>query len=142
MTTLKEELASLETDEQVYGYIKAFLLHQNEKSEMVAIGCAYRGDNNRKCAIGCLILDEFYDQEFEGGLPPAHENYKVTQKGSMIVNAITKSLPNWKINYDLLVNVQQIHDSYEVYSWQYEFNRREEKYNWFTYHYYKNKENI
>ncbi len=30
-------------------------------------GCAYRGVNGRKCAIGHLIPDELYDKDIEGG---------------------------------------------------------------------------
>lgn len=31
-----------------------------------ANGCAYRGDNGRKCAIGLLIPDNIYDKSIEG----------------------------------------------------------------------------
>lgn len=30
--------------------------------------CKYRGGDGRSCAIGCLIKDEFYKEEFEGNL--------------------------------------------------------------------------
>jgi hypothetical protein len=32
-------------------------------------GCAYRGADGRKCAIGCLIDDEHYAPELEGNSP-------------------------------------------------------------------------
>lgn len=128
MTTLKEKLFSFKTDEEVYSYVKEFLLEQGEKSENVKYGCAYRGEDNRKCAIGCLILDEFYDEAFEGGLPNSNDG----PKGYMVRNAIEKSLPNWEINYGLLMDIQEVHDSYEVYSWPYELSRRYEKYQEFT----------
>ena len=128
MTTLKEKLFSLTTDEEVFNYVKEFLLEQGEKSYSTKHGCAYRGEDNRKCAIGCLILDEFYDEEFEGGLPNSNDG----PKGYLIRDAIEKSLPNWQMNLDLLSNVQSIHDNYEVENWRYEFSRRSEKYYLFT----------
>ena len=128
MTTLKEKLFSPPTDEEVFSYVKEFLLEQGEKSHSTKHGCAYRGEDNRKCAIGCLILDEFYDEAFEGGLPTNSDG----PKGYLIRDALEKSLPNWKMNLDLLSDVQSIHDSYEVDSWHYEFSRRSEKYYLFT----------
>jgi len=128
MTTLKEKLFSLTTDEEVFNYVKEFLLEQGEKSYSTKYGCAYRGEDNRKCAIGCLILDEFYDEEFEGGLP----NNIQSSKGYLIRDALKKSLPNWQMNFDILSDIQSIHDSYEADSWHYEFSRHSEKYHWFT----------
>lgn len=138
MTTLKNELANLKTDEQVYKYVRDFLINQNKKSENRNDGCAYRGEDNTKCAIGCLILDEFYDETFEGGLP----NKETGTRGKRIIEAISKSLPNWTFNMKLIENVQEIHDTYEPDSWKYEFNRREEKFGWFTYHYWMNTSNM
>jgi hypothetical protein len=34
-------------------------------STMDGIGCAYRGSNNNKCAVGCFIPDDLYRSSFE-----------------------------------------------------------------------------
>lgn len=40
-------------------------------------GCAYRGDNGLKCAVGCLIADEHYDPRMEGGSPTRRDEYRI-----------------------------------------------------------------
>lgn len=56
------------TNQEIFDRVYVHLLTQNAKSE-ASIGCAYRGDNGRKCAIGCLIPDEVYKPDFEGISP-------------------------------------------------------------------------
>ena len=41
------------------------LMAQAEQS-MDSHGCAYRGDEGKKCAVGCLISDEDYSANLEG----------------------------------------------------------------------------
>lgn len=50
------------------------LLKQNEKAMSVWGGtpiprCAYRGENGKMCAVGCLISDEHYRPDMEGANP-------------------------------------------------------------------------
>ena len=49
----------------MFNTVREHLLKQNARSEDDA-GCAYRGADGCKCAVGVLISDEFYDKDLEG----------------------------------------------------------------------------
>lgn len=48
----------------------AHLAKQRGQSMVNRLGgvCAYRGVSGRRCAVGCLIPDEIYDRDIEGGV--------------------------------------------------------------------------
>lgn len=54
------------TDQELFDRVATHLLTQGEQSFDEGIGCAYRGENGKKCAIGCLIPDEWYSEDLEG----------------------------------------------------------------------------
>lgn len=94
------------TDQEAFDKVVAHLLEQKVYSvDSAAIsnltGCympAYRGDNATKCAIGCLIPDDQYSPEMEG-----KRVYRV------ICNF--PDLPFAKVNFQLLSELQYIHDA-------------------------------
>jgi len=111
-----QELKKLNSDESVFNFVKQHLIHQNQKSvqhietdeEFDQNSCLYRGIQNLKCAVGCLIEDQFYDAGIE-------------QKGVIdlsVQNIIRQSLPNWKPNWGLLYALQEIHDQFNVEDWK------------------------
>jgi hypothetical protein len=113
---MNKSLSELETDFEVYQYIKNYLLFQGVKSEIAAgfgedcqidQGCAYRGDDNKKCAVGSIIADEFYDHSLEGKACHHKE----------VLDAVEKSVPRWIINSSMLQEMQIIHDEKEPDEW-------------------------
>jgi hypothetical protein len=55
------------TTQQVFDQVATHLLKQKRRSEGKGSGlCAYKSENGRKCAAGCLISDAEYKPEFEG----------------------------------------------------------------------------
>jgi len=54
------------TDQETFNKVKEHLLTQNRKSYDTYVGCMYRSADGLKCAIGCLIPDELYEDRFEG----------------------------------------------------------------------------
>lgn len=60
----KESVILIENKE-LFDRVKNHLLTQGQKA-LKNGSCAYRGDDGLKCAVGVLIKDEFYDQDFEG----------------------------------------------------------------------------
>lgn len=54
-----------ETSQQIFTRVARHLLEQGEQS-LSFDRCAYRGEEGRSCAVGCLISDEEYDQGMEG----------------------------------------------------------------------------
>lgn len=89
----------------IFETMKNHLLTQNQRSSDGGL-CRYRGPNGLKCAVGVLIDDEHYNTDLEG--------YDV--HSSNVRAAVTKSLgftPDW----ELLDQVQTIHDNYEPSRW-------------------------
>ncbi len=56
------------TNQEVFDTVVNHLRQQGQQcvSDDDEIGCAYRGPNGMKCAVGALIPDELYDEAFEG----------------------------------------------------------------------------
>ena len=99
----------LTTDEGVFEFVKQHLLTQGQKSESIT-SCLYKQPNGMSCAIGCLIENEFYNDnlEFKNGDDP------------VVINAIKQSLPNWVINKNILIELQELHDEIEVDEWEWQ----------------------
>lgn len=111
-----KSLSKLKTNHQVIEYVRDRLINQGKKSLSTYSGsCKYRGgeDYDLKCAIGWLIDDEWYRTSFE--------DKKITDRG--VCSAVEKSVPNWKIDMELLQECQYIHDHYEPNEWEWKFNR-------------------
>ena len=109
-------LSKLKTNHQVIEYVRDNLIKQGKQSRSVYNGnCKYRGgeDYDLKCAIGWLIDDEWYQASFE--------DKKVTDR--RVFSAVEKSVPNWKIDMDLLQQFQHIHDHFEPNQWEWQFSR-------------------
>jgi hypothetical protein len=61
-----------------------------------------------KCAIGCLMKDEFYNEEFE--------TKSISDLG--VYRAVANSVPNWEVNKVMLSKLQNIHDVELVEDWE------------------------
>lgn len=73
-------------------------------------GCLYRGKGGLKCAVGVLIEDEFYSEDFEEQAPSQDLNPSKAKK--MLWEALEKSL-NIKLDTkskEFLAELQEIHD--------------------------------
>jgi hypothetical protein len=97
-------------DQEIYETVKQHLLTQNSKA-IVFDGenqsCAYRTPDNKKCAVGCLIKNEFYFPLIEG-----KEIYNNLVKDSLILSV--KYLPNMS----MMNALQHLHDRHEVKDWK------------------------
>lgn len=51
--------------QQMYEYVVNHLVTQTKQCVGSDGGCMYRGLDDMKCAVGCLIADEFYEEELE-----------------------------------------------------------------------------
>ncbi len=54
------------TLQEIFDKVILHLRRQHVVSVCVFGACAYRGDEGRQCAIGCLIPDDEYDPNMEG----------------------------------------------------------------------------
>jgi hypothetical protein len=86
------------TNQEIVNFVAEKLRAQNGSSTSHC-GCAYRGENGRRCAVGWLIPDELYK--------PFMENEVVTQP---IVRDVLKQLVSDE-QIKLLIDLQDAHDS-------------------------------
>lgn len=93
------------TNQDAFTKMVRHLREQNEKSLLVGGGCAYRGQNGLKCAIGCLILYDEYNVSMER--TPVKELYVQALHG---------------LNFDMLESMQGLHDFREPKEWEKAFN--------------------
>ena len=105
-------LFNLQTDYDVFNYVKEHLLKQNEKSlDPWSLSCYYRAQKENgdvlMCAVGCLMDDNYYSDEFENSSP----------SDIRVRSVIEKSIPNWAYNVSLLSELQNIHDEYDPDNW-------------------------
>lgn len=105
-------LINLETDYDVFNYVKQHLLNQNERSlDPWSLQCQYRSQKEDgkilMCAVGCLINEDLYSEKIEN-LSASNED---------VIKAIRGSITNWKVNSNMLNELQHIHDEYENDEW-------------------------
>jgi hypothetical protein len=96
--------------QELFDRVARHLLIQNAKSEVPSGGeCLYKGPNGLKCAVGCLIKDEFYNSALECDIvntPPVR---------AALNASLGRKLLNDEI--DCLRSLQRIHDQSAVLAW-------------------------
>lgn len=101
----------LNSNREVFDYVKNHLLTQNTKAEFKhepgRTTCLYRTNEGLMCAAGCLIADEHYGEHLESR--PANNE--------AVYNAIIKSIGGFKPNEWLLRELQTVHDCCPVDEW-------------------------
>lgn len=96
---------------EVFEIVEKHMLTQNKKSFINddEDTCGYRSGSGLKCAIGCLIKDEFYDPKIETKSVDHYEVFEILQKSL-----------GFDIDPDLLkmlYHLQLIYDGSPVESW-------------------------
>ena len=105
--------------QEVFDKMVGHLRKQNAKSEDEEGGaCLYRGPNGLKCAVGCLIPDELYHYGLEGC---SVNEGRVNATLSKVLDI--KDFENYSKVFNLLQNVQHIHDEYSIQEWEREFKK-------------------
>ena len=106
----------MNTTLDVFNKVSEHLLTQNERSLALAdLCCVYRSPTGLKCAVGCLIADEFYTPRLEGlGVE------SVIGHGSIppVVVALQESgVPVTETVLRLLADLQGLHDYVTPAGW-------------------------
>lgn len=100
--------------------------------------CLYRGSNNTKCAIGCLIPDESYQEGFEGNTPYKSRYYILYKKDELDYEyeskiryslRLTELLMDMGHDIDLCKRLQNTHDSNSVDEWEEDFQEVAREFN-------------
>src|SRR4029079_15000816 len=105
-------LATLEqaTEQEVFDQVKNHLLRQNKKCTKIineSSFCAYRNENGDKCAAGCFISDDEYNNFIKNEINIESKGWK--QLVSVEITPVKHS--------DLIYRLQNIHDGYQPESW-------------------------
>lgn len=92
------------TKQQTFDIVSRHLIRQNAKSRDGKGDCLYRDSNGNRCAAGCLIPDDRYSANLDGNTVYASKiEYLFVDLGHDI---------------DILKDLQEIHDSYDVEKWR------------------------
>jgi len=109
---------------EIINFVWDMLSAQGERSESIN-GCRYRmyarGDTLR-CGVGWLIPDELYSQKMEGAALDFEGCNLHSNQQKLIYDALIEA----GIRHDqmrLLYEIQVIHDSYGLESWDDEFSK-------------------
>jgi hypothetical protein len=99
----------------VYECVRRHMLTQQAVSEDEAGSCRLRGYQGRKCAIGCLIREEYYHPALEQlGI-----SYLRNYPDSPLLLALAASGVDVgsRALIELLIELEDIHDATEVSEW-------------------------
>ena len=92
--------------QEIFTKVKTHLLKQGVRAMNEDEECQYRGENETKCAVGCLIPDKNYNKKIEGD--------------SVDSGTVQKCIP-YKIDSiedeDFLCKLQYIHDQHLPEKW-------------------------
>ena len=104
---------------EVFNKVEAHLLAQGvrsiRKSKMYM--CAYRGEGGLRCAVGCLIKDEFYHEDLEGRamLPDKKEDdHQMLLEEALIKSGIDLN----STMTHMLGDLQSLHDTVKPEVWK------------------------
>lgn len=104
------------TNQEIFDKVVSHLRKQNKQAVGVfgATICQYHGPDGLKCAVGCLIPDEFYDPSFEG--------VSIQARNSPLHPLLLK-LGYTEAQLIFLVELQCVHDEYYPSGWEDCFKR-------------------
>jgi hypothetical protein len=83
-----------------------------------ALQCAYRGDDDLMCGVGCLIDDAFYSAELEGESASSERVLRALRKSGVEANTRWYTGPYSCTVKALLTQVQTLHDETEPEDWR------------------------
>lgn len=96
--------------QEIFDKVAGHLLKQNEQSLDIVGDCMYRGINGMKCAIGCLIDDEHYDETLE------NENVFAKSVVEAVEDSVGRTLSKEELT--MLDKLQTTHDEFPPGVWQ------------------------
>lgn len=88
------------TKQEIFDIVWKGILSQGGPSLNHLYGCAYRGENNRKCAAGLLISDEDYTKDYEGEVV-----------STTVPNKLTEYFESKNLNIAFIAKLQSVHDN-------------------------------
>lgn len=104
-------------DQELFDKVVAHLRAQNAKALDQTDACMYRAPDGKRCAAGCLILDEHYAPDLEGK-SAIHDGVWPRLRASGVADSQTA----------LVQALQSVHDHWSVDKWESELARVAEKY--------------
>ena len=108
----------MKTLQDAFNVAATGLLEQNTRSMVEDIGCSYRGDEGRKCAIGMLLTDECYYPGLEGKTPKGSSATFTSPEDYRVKEAIKASgYPVDDKAIGFYMSLQSIHDNDMVRHW-------------------------
>lgn len=102
--------------------VMEFAYKQNARCEAEDGKCMYRGPNNTKCFVGCMIPDESYDNAMENTNAAG-----IMDDFSVMEYLLLDGYQGYRMR-DFWLGMQMIHDSSEPDAWAEEFEKLADEY--------------
>ncbi len=112
------------TNQEVFDKVARHLLTQGKRAVSASQPgkCQYRGADGLKCAVGCLIQDEYYSADFEGAAAPSMTERGLSGTDERQRDLLIASLEASGIvpdNWPILVRLQMVHDERSPKDWRF-----------------------
>ena len=104
--------------QEIFDTVVSGLRKQNKKSLNADGKCAYRGVDGTKCAAGFLIPDEYYHPWMDDWDDARREETGLTFDCIIGDARSENKLSSFKENIRLILDLQEIHDSYHENDWE------------------------
>ena len=114
---------------EMFDTVVHHLLNQNEKAVQPSTNdCVYKAENGNKCAVGCLIKDDYYDARFEGVRVASLQDQCLSPQEALLKDALHNSgVPVTSRSIAILDMLQSVHDNYFPKDWENQFKMVEDR---------------
>lgn len=110
------------SNQEAFNIMVRHLRRQGSPCE-VGFDCAYRGGNERMCAVGAIIPNRMYDESFEGHNIGALLDLHYSRDTDIIETPELLELRYFlrHINVEMLTEMQYVHDNMAPEKWEYQW---------------------
>ena len=106
-------------NQEIFDTIAKHLLTQNQKSLDNTGKCVYKSALGLSCAVGCLLKDKD-TTDYEGiGVDDLRNALMDRNHKNLYQDLLSVGIPDTDEAFNLLAELQVIHDSFQPVKWQY-----------------------
>jgi len=107
------------TKQEIFDKVVKHLLTQKKPAMSSGGACAYRGQDNTSCAVGCLIPDDKYSMVIEG-VGVLNINVSLNQGHKVLKSILRSEGVDTKddVTLELLSDLQYLHDGFPYNTWK------------------------
>jgi hypothetical protein len=102
------------TLQNIFNHVALHLMNQKKKAMAANGQCRYRTTDGLRCAVGCLIPEDEYDEHIE----ESTLNDLINQKRPHLSPTLERLIYSSDKSYNLLSDLQLLHDESNSRNWE------------------------